>query len=76
MEQCNTIPLLQELPADATNAEALDWVRRMRRVVDRWESLPGYKAFSMTPELRRQAHEELDAVELSVRRNISTPGGA
>jgi hypothetical protein len=76
MEQCNTIPLLQELPANATNAEALDWVSRMRRVVDRWESLPGYKSFSMTPELRRQAYEELDAVELSVRRNISAPEGA
>ena len=76
MEQCATIPILPELPAHATNAEALAWVNRMRRVVDRWESLPGYQSFSMTPELRQQVREELDAVELSVRRNMSAPEGA
>jgi len=76
MEQCNTIPLLQALPADATNAEALAWVSRMRRLVDRWESLPGYQSFSMTPELRQQAHEELNEVELSIRRNMSAPESA
>jgi hypothetical protein len=76
MEQCNTIPILQELPAKATNAEALAWVTRMRRLVDRWEALPGYQSFSMTPELRRQAHEELNEVELSIRRNMSVPEGA
>jgi len=73
MELSKTIPLLQELPADATNAEALAWVSRMRRLVDRWEVLPGYHSFSMTPELRQQAYEELDAVEMSVRRNMSAP---
>jgi hypothetical protein len=75
MQQCNTIPILPELPAKATNAEALAWVTRMRRLVDRWEALPGYQSF-MTPELRRQAHEELDEVELSIRRNMSVPKGA
>lgn len=75
MEQSNTI-LLQELPADATNAEALAWVSRMRRLVDRWEALPGYQSFSMTPELKQQVYEEIDAVELSVRRNMSAPESA
>ena len=73
MEQSNTLPLLKGLPANSTNAEALAWVRRMRRLVDRWDELPGYKSFSMTPELRQQAHDELDAVELSVKRNMATP---
>jgi hypothetical protein len=65
--------MLKELPANSSNAEALAWVSRMRRLVERWEALPGYKSFSMTPELRQQAHEELDAVELSVKHNMATP---
>jgi superfamily II RNA helicase len=73
MERSNTLPMLTELPANSTNAEALEWVRRMRRLVDRWEELPGYKSFSMTPQLRRQAHQELDEVELGVRRNMAEP---
>ena len=68
--------LLRELPATATNAEALAWVARMRRLIDRWEELPGYASRSMTPDLKRQAGEELDAVEQSVRRNMALAEGA
>jgi len=71
-----TVPMLRQLPADATNAQALDWVSRMRRLVDRWENLPGYQSLSMTPVLKQQAHEELNEVELSIRRNMSAPESA
>ena len=68
--------LMRELPANATNAEALAWVARMRRIVDRWEELPEYSSRSMTPELRKQAHEELDSVERMVHANMAVPEGA
>ena len=71
----NVASLLNELPASATNVETLAWVNRMRRLMDRWEELPGYASRSMTPDLQRQAREELDAVEQSVRRNMAMPEG-
>ena len=72
MPDTNPVIKLSELPAHATNAEALEWVAGMRRVLDRWETLPGYKERSMTPELERQAREELDEVERSIRRNMAS----
>ena len=72
-----TAPLpLNELPACATNAEALAWVSRMRRVVDRWETLPGYQKRSMTPELRQEAYDQLADLERSIERNMQSPQGA
>ena len=65
-----------ELPADATNAEALAWVSRMRRVVDRWETLPGYQERSMTPELRKEAYDQLADLERGIERNMGIPQGA
>ena len=70
------IPLLGELPTNATNGEALAWVKRARRIIDRWDTLPGYGQRSMTPELKRQAHAELDEMEHGIRSNMSLPEGA
>jgi len=67
---------LNELSACASNAEALAWVSRMRRVVDRWETLPGYQERSMTPELRREAYDQLADLERSIERNMGIPHGA
>ncbi len=67
---------LLPLPADATNAEALAWVARMRRVVDRWEMLPGYEQRSMTPELRQEVYGQLADLERSIERNMQMPEGA
>jgi hypothetical protein len=72
MPDARPVSLLNELPGDATNAEGLAWVNRMRRVLDRWETLPDSQRRSMTPDLKRQAYSELDAVEHSIRRNMST----
>jgi len=72
----NTLTVLRELPCTATNADALAWVARMRRRIDRWESLPEHGSRSMSPDLRRRAREELDEVEHSVRRNMSLRAGA
>ena len=63
---------LHEMPADATNAEALAWVNRMRRLLDRWENLPDHEGRSMTPKLMLQAREELDEVERGVHRNMAS----
>jgi hypothetical protein len=76
MREETVVSLLADLPDSATNAEALAWVKRMRRVINRWESLPGYEERSMTPDLKRQAHAELDEVEHSVRRTMALPEGA
>jgi hypothetical protein len=67
---------LHELPADATNAEALAWVSRMRRMVDRWEMLPGYQERSMTPELQREAYDQLADLQRSIERNMGILQGA
>ena len=67
---------LNELPAGASNAEALAWVSRMRRVVDRWEALPGYDQRSMTPELRQEAYDQLADLERSIERTMEIPQGA
>ena len=70
MPDANTLSVLNELPRNATNAEALAWVGRMRRLLDRWETLPEYESRSMTPELKQKARAELDQVERSVLRNM------
>ncbi len=70
-----TLPI-HDLPADATNAEALAWVARMRRIVDRWYDLPDAPSRSMTPELRKELSDELDTLERMVRQDMALPEGA
>jgi hypothetical protein len=67
-----TLPI-HDLPADATNAEALAWVARMRRIVDRWYDLPDASSRSMTTELRKELRDELDTMERMVRDNMALP---
>jgi len=67
---------LRELPDNATNAEALAWVATQRRILDRWDDLPDASSRSMTPELRKQAHEELDVMERMIRENMALPDSA
>lgn len=67
---------LRELPDNATHAEALTWVATQRRILDRWDDLPDASSRSMTPELRKQAHEELDTMERMIRENMSRCEGA
>jgi hypothetical protein len=61
---------LRELPADATNGEALEWVEDMRRILHRWDALPGREKRSMTPDLKRLALAEFDKLENMIRRNM------
>jgi hypothetical protein len=61
------------MPADATNEEALAWVNRMRHVANWWDELPEFASQSIPPELRKQAHEELDTLERMVRENMAGP---
>ena len=67
----NAVTALNILPADATFAEATEWVKRMRRLVDRWDTLPQSAARSMTPELKQEVHAELDLVEETIRRDMA-----
>jgi hypothetical protein len=76
MADMHAVLPMNELPGNATNSEALAWVNRMRRLLDRWETLPEVANRSLTPELRRQAHGELDEVERSIRRNMALPHNA
>ena len=70
MPALTSLNTLRELPSNATNGEALDWVENMRRIVDRWNTLPDHENRSMTPELHRQAHTGLDELEKMIRRNM------
>jgi hypothetical protein len=62
---------LTVLPADATYAEAILWLEKMRRVVDRWDDLPDAHRCSMTPQGKREAHAELDLLEDKIRRDMA-----
>jgi hypothetical protein len=73
MADAPALSLLNELPANATYAEALAWATRMRCVVDRWETLPGYADRSMTPELRQQAYNQLADLKRTIERNMQLP---
>ena len=76
MADAQAVLAMNELPRHATNSEALAWVNRMRRLLDRWETLPEVANRSLTPELKRQAHGELDEVERGIRRNMALPHNA
>lgn len=69
-------PLLRELPADATNEEALAWVNRMRHVAAWWNDLPEYASQSIPPELRKEVQEELDKMERMLRKDMASPADA
>jgi len=76
MRDETVVSLLSDLPGSASSAEALEWVKRERRLIDRWEALPGSSGLSMTPEIKALAHAELDEVEHSIRRSMALPEGA
>jgi hypothetical protein len=76
MADVHAVLPMNELPGNATNSEALAWVTRMRRLLDRWETLPEVASRSLTPELKRHAHGELDEVERGIRRNMALPHNA
>jgi hypothetical protein len=65
-----TFSTMAELPATATNGEALAWVGENRRLLDRWETLPDHDRCSMTPETKQRAYRELDTTEAMIRRNM------
>jgi hypothetical protein len=60
------ISVLTDLPANATNSEAIEWLGRMRRLVNRWDRLPDAANRSMTPDVRRLAERQLDKIEMTL----------
>jgi len=66
---------MNDLPADATNAQAMAWVGRMRRTMERWESLPCQPPGTLTTEMRADIHRQLDAMERSVEQNMQIGAG-
>jgi hypothetical protein len=75
LNESNTasVTSFQELPADATNGEALAWVDRFRRILDRWELLPDCHRCGITEEIKSMSRKDLDELEQSIRRNMMTP---
>ena len=71
MREESIVSLFVDLPDNVAPAEALAWVKRMRRVIDRWETLPGYAEYHVTPQDKRLAHAELDEMEHRLRREIA-----
>jgi hypothetical protein len=67
----NVTALIPALPADATNADALSWIERLRRVLMRREELPSDQTPAMTPELAQKALDELCEMERLVRRDMA-----
>jgi hypothetical protein len=63
--------MFPELPADATNEQALAWIERVRRVLGRWEELPAQQTQMMTPELVDQAIGELNHMEWLIYRDMN-----
>jgi hypothetical protein len=71
MIDANEVISLTALPDDATYAEAMEWLRRMRRVLDRWDTLPDAGRWHMTPDARREVNAELDVLEERIRRDMT-----
>lgn len=71
MTDIDAITSLTTLPADATYGEAILWLEKMRRVVDRWDDLPDAHRCSMTPQAKREVHAELDLLEDKIRRDMA-----
>jgi hypothetical protein len=67
----NVVPLLRELPADATAKEALKWIERARRIITRWEELPASQTEMMSPEIVARSLDELNHMEHLVYRDIN-----
>jgi len=71
MDTPNVRKLFSELPANATNGQALEWIERIRRVLSRWEELPADQTQMMTPDIAQQAIGELDEMERMIHRDMN-----
>ena len=71
MDAPNVRKLFSELPANATNGQALEWIERIRRVLSRWEELPADQTQMMTPDIAQQAIGELDEMERMIHRDMN-----
>jgi hypothetical protein len=71
MTNTDVVISLMSLPSGATFAEAMRWLKRMRRLVDRWDSLPGAEHRSMTPEAKQEVRAELDLLEDAIHRDMA-----
>lgn len=67
----DSLSVLQELRSDATNTQALAWVRRMRRIFTHWRRLPG--GLPMDRSVHRQVQTALDKTELGILINMGLP---
>jgi len=71
MQGQNVTALFSELPANATNQQGLEWLERIRRVLVRWEELPANETHMMTPEIAKQAIDELNEMERLIYRDMN-----
>jgi hypothetical protein len=71
MTDTNTVTSLATLPANATFGEAMAWLDRMRRLIDRWDTLPESATRSMTPVSKREAYAELDLMKDTLLREMA-----
>jgi hypothetical protein len=67
----DSLSVLQGLPSDATNTQALAWVNRMRRILNRWRKFPGSRP--MDPSARAEAQAALDSTEFLILINMGLP---
>lgn len=72
MTDSDPVLRLTVLPADATYAEAMQWLTRMRRIVERFEDLPDAYRFAMPPDAKREVHAELDLLEDKIRHDMAS----
>jgi hypothetical protein len=67
----NVTAIFSALPANVTNEQALAWIKRVRRVLSRWEELPADQTQAMTPEIVEQAIGELNHMEWLIHREMN-----
>ena len=71
MRHETVVSIFDTLPGSATPEEALAWVKRTRRIIESQDKLPTWECSSLTPEMKRQAQEELDEAEHRLRRDLA-----
>lgn len=71
MIDANEVISLTTLPDEATYAEAMEWLKKMRRVMDRWDTLPDAGRWHMTPDIKQEVYAELDVLEEKIRRDMT-----
>jgi hypothetical protein len=68
MPETEPLAWIRKLSKNATFDEAISWVKRMRRLLDRWDKLPDADIFFIPPQMKEELYAALDLAEYDIDR--------